>query len=105
MLDEQEWRTVYPHPDPLLAIRELHRNGMPLAEAKEHVLGDGAVRRYFELTGVEAPNAQTVWHHRLAGYGPPCAACGKLLRTTRARFCAECGAIRDMPSNAPPGPS
>jgi len=35
-----------------------------------------------------------VLHHEAARYGPDCTACGKPLRTPRAKFCAECGADR-----------
>ena len=33
-------------------------------------------------------------HHQSTLHGPPCAACGRPLRTTQARQCASCGATR-----------
>ena len=78
MLDEAEWAEVAhsglgaPLPTRLRAIREA----------------------YERLTGFAEANANAVMHHRLADYGPPCAACGKPLRTPRASFCAACGLPR-----------
>lgn len=64
-----------------------------------YVLGGGNDRariltRYHELTGFAETNSNAVWHHVIALYGPPCAHCGKPLRTPRARLCAACGAQR-----------
>lgn len=45
------------------------------------------------LTGLP-PNLTTrklLLSHRISSYGPPCQKCGRLLRTPRATFCAECG--------------
>ena len=50
------------------------------------------LRRYFELTGFAETNSNAVWHHVADQYGAPCSACGKPLRTPRARMCAACGA-------------
>jgi hypothetical protein len=48
--------------------------------------------RYLEVTGFEETNVNAVFHHVVSLYGPPCATCGKLLRTPRAKLCAACGA-------------
>jgi hypothetical protein len=44
------------------------------------------------MTGLRETNINAIWHHRIAEYGPPCGACGKPLRTPKARLCAACGA-------------
>jgi len=75
MLDEQDWAQVLPH----------------LHEAKDRARGQGALTRYFEITGVRETNVNAIWHHRLSQFGPPCPSCGKLLRTPRAKLCAACG--------------
>jgi hypothetical protein len=93
MLDEREWQEVV-----LLLTKGIEQikqyridHGVSLAEAK-HVYGDGALQRYFEITGFRETNVNALWHHRLALLGPLCSACGKPLRTPRAKMCAACGA-------------
>jgi hypothetical protein len=93
MLDEREWDDVLPHlRQGIHDIREYRQaHGASLLEAKMHVYGDGALQRYFGITGFQETNINALWHHRLSLYGPACSCCGKLLRTPRAKFCAACG--------------
>ena len=93
MLDEQEWEQVLPHlTEGIRRMREIREaRGMSLLQAKMKVYGDGALQRYFEITGFRETNVNALWHRRLSNFGPPCSSCGKLLRTPRAKFCAECG--------------
>lgn len=78
MLDEAEWAEV------------AHSGlGAALPTRLQAILA-----AYHRLTGFAETNANAVMHHRLAQYGPPCAACGKPLRTNRASFCAACGLPR-----------
>jgi len=93
MLDEQEWEQFVPH-----LMREIEQikqyrtaHGASLEEAKRVVQRNGALNRYFEITGFRETNVNAIWHHRLSLYGPPCSVCGKPLRTPRAKLCAACG--------------
>lgn len=94
MLDEHEWQDVYPHIAGGLEAVKAYRleHGATLTEAKEHHFGQGALDRYFAITGYRETDVQELWHHQLARLGPCCTACGKPLRTPTANFCAECGA-------------
>ena len=49
---------------------------------------------YERMTGFRETNPDAIMHHRLSLYGPPCAQCGKPLRTPKAAHCAACGAVR-----------
>jgi len=94
MLDESEWEQIFPDLQrgfqEVKEYRRAHRTSFE--EAKQHVYGHGALKRYFEMTGFHETNFAALWHHRLSRYGPPCRACGKPLRTPRAKLCAACGA-------------
>jgi hypothetical protein len=46
---------------------------------------------YNKKAGWEATHPNTILHHRIALYGPPCEKCGKPYRTNQANFCAACG--------------
>lgn len=93
MLDEQEWSRV----GALLSIQGIkdfrERNNLPLADIRK-VASWEALHLYREITGFMETNPDALWHHQIAIFGPPCAACGKPLRTPRARRCFECGQHR-----------
>jgi hypothetical protein len=50
-----------------------------------------------KITGERTLSTHALFHHRIASYGPPCPACGKPLRTVKARSCAACGQIVAVP--------
>lgn len=90
MLDEQEWAIVQPHLGLEAIKRYRQEHQASIAEAKRHCFNP-ALQAYFELTGYHEVNGDALLHHRLMLFGPPCEACGKPLRTPRARICAACG--------------
>lgn len=92
MLDEQEFAGVSQvHREAFERFRTSPREGRP---SKVEVILEPVCAEYTRLTGFPETNANAVFHHRLSLYGPPCAACGKPLRTPQARYCAACGAGR-----------
>lgn len=103
MLDESEWARL----GPLLAhtigdfISLQRATGASLGDAQESGLfGRQALAFYRELTGFAETNVNALHHHRLSLYGPPCDACGKPLRTPRAKLCAACGHPRPLPASS-----
>lgn len=85
MLDEAEFASV----DRLYSAA-LRPGGVGSIDARFE-----PVRREYErLTGFASCHQNAVMHHRLSLLGPPCASCGKPLRTPQARHCAECGVDR-----------
>jgi hypothetical protein len=98
MLEEVEWAQLAPlltnMSAQIMAYRE--RTGATLEVARREGFEKAALEKYKDLTGYAETNINALWHHRLASYGPPCESCGKLMRTSIARFCAECGHV---PSN------
>ena len=93
MLDEAEWAQLAPLLSEMTnQIQKYRQNsGASLDQALQRKWGFAVLAKHFELTGAEERNADALWHHRLNDYGPPCGKCGRLLRTKRASFCAECG--------------
>lgn len=94
MLDEIEWDELYPHLidhiETIKAYRQKH--DATLEEAGVQHFEQGALDRYFAITGYRESDVWELWHHRLKEVGSPCTSCGKPLRTPHAKFCAECGA-------------
>jgi len=105
MLDDDEWAVLMEanaaknEPGAALAIlgREAKRRGLPAPRAMPPGTPPPAswlwplVAGYEMFTGVEETVANAVWHHRVSLHGPPCPACGKPLRTPRAKLCPACG--------------
>jgi hypothetical protein len=84
MLEEHEWEQILPALRLSMRFQQVH--------GPAH--SSSALEQYFEITGFWETNPNALWHHRLSLYGPGCRACGKPLRTPRARYCAACGAFR-----------
>ena len=97
MLDEAEWAQVHALLSVSIARLQEYRlvHAASLPEAMRHVVvGREALAKYREFTGYDEANVNALQHHRASLYGPPCASCGKPLRTPRAKLCAACGAVK-----------
>jgi len=91
-LDESEWQKVEPFlVGGMLAIKRYRsESGCDIKTARDHCQPE--VMKVFEdITGIPGVHADVIYHHRLKDWGPECSACGNLLRTNKAKFCAECG--------------
>jgi len=75
MLDEQEYQQV----------TSSRRKGVSLRDSLVPVRAE-----YQRITGYAETNPNAIYHHRLSMYGSPCKACGKPLRTPRAKLCGSC---------------
>jgi hypothetical protein len=64
--------------------------GQPLTPEDEEKVWTDVASRHREITGVSSVDPREILHHRLSLLGPPCAQCGKELRSPRARKCTEC---------------
>jgi hypothetical protein len=92
-LDEIEWAQVEPLVRKSVENVKKYREqtGTTVSEALGAHRAIAAQAKFKELTGYVEADASAIWHHRLQLYGDPCPHCGELLRTPRARYCAECG--------------
>jgi hypothetical protein len=93
MLDEEEFTIVAQlYGAAFSATKEFReQHGLSLGSLSIEERFRPALDAYERLTGLRETNANAVMHHRLALFGPPCMACGKPLRSPRARRCMECG--------------
>ena len=93
MLDEAEDAEVAAAT--VKAMRSLsaraEREGRDVSGAEKRDALQAGRDAHARLTGRRDADAHAVRRHVLARYGPPCAACGKPLRTPQARACMECG--------------
>lgn len=96
MLDEEEWALLQPLLSSAISDLMKYRKENPSDpdEPWNAKLGQRALACYRAFTGFEETNINALHHHRLSLYGPPCAHCGKPLRTPQAKLCAACGTLR-----------
>jgi hypothetical protein len=101
MLDEGEWAELATSLESMVRRVQSYREqtGASLGDAVKLGYEQPALDKYFALTGFRESNVNALWHHRLSKHGPPCPRCGKLLRTTRAARCVECG--QEIPCTDP----
>ena len=104
MLDDDEWAVImradqhWDDPERSLAVingERANRGLEPLKpEQEQHPMRQRyqyLLAGYQTFTGIAESNPNVVWHHVRSLYGPTCDACGKPLRTPKARLCAACG--------------
>lgn len=89
-LDESEYRPI----DELFrknteAAKDARSRGQTIEEARRHY--SPVIAAYEKLSGQAGVEPEEILKHRVGNFGPPCQACGKNLRTSRARKCFECG--------------
>lgn len=93
MLDESEYAVIldlYRHG--MQATKEFRvEHGLPIDNCSIEERFRPLLAAYQRLTGFEETVPAAVMHHRILLYGPPCAHCGKPLRSPGARICAACG--------------
>src|SRR5688500_17278122 len=93
MLDEAEFSEVGGlYREAMYATDEFRKlYGIPTGDVPKALRFGPMLGRYEQITGFHEINPAAIMHHRLSLYGPPCARCGKLLRTPQAAKCFECG--------------
>ena len=86
MLDEEEFMEVAGlYSEAMKATKEF-----PLERAPIDQIFSPVRLRYEQLTGMQNCHQNAIMHHRLLLYGQPCSACGKALRTPKAKLCGAC---------------
>lgn len=97
MLDDDEWARMGPVLSQAWSRIKRHcrQHRVGPHEAMQ-VAGRDAFDFYERLTGYRETSFEAIWHHQASRYGPPCALCGKPLRTPQAKLCAACGHPRAL---------
>lgn len=93
MLDEDEFAVVSDvYRQSTKAAKEFRKDtGASLEEMKLQNFFEPVCETYEQLTGERLDDADHILKHCIAKYGPPCANCGRVLRTPEASKCFECG--------------
>ena len=90
-LEESEWKQI----SPLLRegiedIKEYReKNDCDLQTAKKYCTPE-VMLKFEELTGKSGVHSEIIYHHRLKDWGQECPECSYLLRTEKAKYCANC---------------
>jgi len=94
-LNEEEWAEISPMlDDASRAIKEYRRlHECDLRTARLSCRPE-AMEKFEQLTGRPGVNFDVIFHHRLRDWGSECTKCGHLLRSPKAKLCANCGATR-----------
>jgi hypothetical protein len=92
MLDEEEFVQIADlYSEATKATKEFRQRwNIPLEHASVDQLFSPVRLRYEQLTGLRDCHQNAVMHYRLSLYGPPCSACGRPLRTPKAKLCGAC---------------
>lgn len=90
--EEEEWEKLLPvlrgATEEVKRVREAH--GYDLKTARAIVIKETAPK-IEAITGVPNLDYEPLYHHQLAAWGEECPSCGHLLRTSKAKYCANCG--------------
>ena len=94
-LDEKEWSQVSPLlTDAMKAVKEYRaENNCDLLTARINCKPE-AMQKFEDLTGKAGIHFEIIYHHRLKDWGEECPSCNHLLRTNKAKFCANCGWVK-----------
>ncbi len=92
MLEEDEFAQVASlYSEAMKATKEFRQRwSIPLQRAFVEQRFAPVRLRYEQLTGMQDCRENAIMHHRVSLYGPPCKACGKPLRTPKAKLCGSC---------------
>lgn len=91
-LEENEWLLISPLlGDAIQAIKKYRtEHNCDLKTARMNCKPE-AMAMFEKITGMPNIHFETIYHHRLKDWGSECKNCGKLLRTSKAKICANCG--------------
>lgn len=96
MLEDHEWLPISAKLGDTISKIKAYRkaHSCDLKTAREAVFED-ALALFYAITGETLAAGDCLYHHRLSYFGPECYGCGHLLRTPKARYCANCGLAKN----------